>query len=69
MKKGKKYTEVSKLVEKQKLYTKEEAVSLVKKTSTSKFDGSVEIAIKLNVDTKKTDQQLRGAIVLSKWNW
>ena len=63
-KKGKKYIQASELVEKGKLYTKEEAVELVKKTSTSKFDGSVEVAINLNLDTKKTDQQLRGAIVL-----
>ena len=63
-KKGKKYVQALELVEKGKAYTKEEAIELVKKTSTSKFDGSVEVAIKLNVDTKKTDQQLRGAIVL-----
>ena len=64
MKKGKKYIKAMELVEKHHAYTKEEAIELVKKTSTSKFDGSVEVAIKLNVDTKKTDQQLRGAIVL-----
>ena len=63
-KKGKKYVQALELIEKGKAYTKEEAVELVKKTSTSKFDGSVEVAIKLNVDTKKTDQQIRGAIVL-----
>ena len=64
MKKGKKYLEVTKLVEKSKLYSKEEAVSLVKKTSITKFDASVELAIRLNLDTKKADQQLRGATVL-----
>ena len=64
MKKGKKYVEASKLVEKSKLYTKEEAISLVKQTSYSKFDGSVELAMRLNLDTKKADQQLRGAFVL-----
>ena len=64
MKKGKKYIKALELVDKSKLYTKEEAVELVKKTSTSKFDASVEIAFNLNLDTKKTDQQLRGAIVL-----
>ena len=63
-KKGKKYVQALELVERGKAYTKEEAIELVKKTSTSKFDGSVEVAIKLNVDTKKTDQQIRGAIVL-----
>ena len=45
-------------------YTKEEAIKLVKETATTSFDSSVEIAIKLNLDTKKADQQLRGAIVL-----
>ena len=65
-KRSKKYTEAVSKIEKSKVYTKEEAVKLVKETSTSKFDGSVEIAIRLNLDTKKADQQLRGAIVLPK---
>ena len=64
MRKGKKYLEVSKLVEKNKLYSLEEAVELVKKTTVTKFDSSVELAMRLNLDTKKADQQLRGAIVL-----
>ena len=64
MKKGRKYEEACKKVDNTKLYTKEEAVKLVKETSTTKFDSSVEIAIKLNLDTKKADQQLRGAFVL-----
>ena len=64
MKRGKKYLEASKLVEKNKLYTKEEAVKLVKQTSVTNFDSSVELALKLNLDTKKADQQLRGALVL-----
>ena len=64
MKKGKKYAEVAKLAEKNKLYTLEEAVSLVKKTSYAKFDSSVELAMNLNLDTKKADQQLRGTICL-----
>ena len=64
MKKGKKYVEAKKLVEKNKLYTKEEAIKLVKETSVSKFNASVELAVRLNLDTKKADQQLRGAIVL-----
>ena len=63
---GKKYTEALSKVEKGKVYYKEEAVKLVKATSTSSFDGSVEIAMRLNLDTKKADQQLRGAIVLPK---
>lgn len=64
MKKGKKYVEALKKVEKNKLYTKEEAIHLVKETSITKFDGSVELALRLNLDTKKADQQLRGATVL-----
>ena len=66
MKKGKKYTEASQKVEKNKLYTKEEAVKLVKETSPSSFDATVELAMRLNLDTKKADQQLRGAVVLPK---
>lgn len=64
MKKSKKYLEASKKVEKSKLYTKEEAIKLVKETSITNFDSSVELAMRLNLDTKKADQQLRGAIVL-----
>lgn len=64
MKKGKKYLEASKLVDKNKAYTKEEAVKLVKETSVTNFDSSVELALRLNLDTKKADQQLRGALVL-----
>ena len=63
---SKKYTEAMSKVERNKVYTKEEAVKLVKETSTSSFDGTVEIAMRLNIDTKKADQQLRGAIVLPK---
>ena len=61
---GKKYVEALGKIEKGKAYTKEEAVKLAKETSISKFDGSVEVAVRLNLDTKKADQQLRGAIVL-----
>ena len=64
MKKGKKYVEALSKIEKGKAYTKDEAIKLVKETSTSSFDASVELAMRLNLDTKKADQQLRGAIVL-----
>lgn len=61
---GKKYEEAAKLIDKDKLYDPEEAVELVKKTASAKFDESVEVAIKLGVDPKHADQQVRGAIVL-----
>ena len=61
---GKKYVEASNKVEKNKAYGVEEAVQLVKETSITKFDSSVEVAMNLSIDTKKSDQQLRGSIVL-----
>jgi large subunit ribosomal protein L1 len=61
---GKKYVEASSKVEKNKEYDITEAISLVKNTSITKFDSSVEVAMNLNIDTKKSDQQLRGSIVL-----
>ena len=61
---GKKYVEASKKCDKNKEYTLEEAIKLVKETSTTSFDASVELVLRLNIDTKKADQQLRGAIVL-----
>jgi len=64
MKKGKKYTAALEKVDRNKLYSLEEAVKLVKETSISSFDGSVELAVRLNLDTRKSEQQLRGAIVL-----
>ena len=63
-KRGKRYNEALTKIEKGRVYTKEEACKLVKETSNSKFDGTIEIAMHLNVDTKKADQQLRGAINL-----
>ena len=64
MKKSKRYVANLEQVEKNKLYTKEEAIKLVKGTSNTKFDSTVEVAMNLNLDVKKADQQLRGAIVL-----
>lgn len=63
-KRGKKYQEASKLVEKHKLYDVEEAIALVKQASKAKFDETVELHIKLGVDGRHADQQVRGAIVL-----
>ena len=63
-KNGKKYVEASKKVDSTKLYSVDEAISLVKETSVTKFDSTVEVAIKLNIDAKKSDQNLRGSFVL-----
>lgn len=65
---GKKYVEASSKVEKSKNYELTEAVKLAKETSITKFDSSIELAIKLNIDTKKADQQLRGSLVLPNGN-
>jgi len=64
MKKGKKYIEAAKLVDKQKLYDVTEAIDLVQKTSTCKFDATVEAHVRLGVDSRHADQQVRGAVVL-----
>lgn len=63
-KKGKKYSEALKLVDRSKSYDSKEAIELVKKASTAKFDETVEAAFRLGVDPKKADQQIRGAMVL-----
>jgi large subunit ribosomal protein L1 len=63
-KKGKKYAEAAKLVDRDKLYDPAEAVELVKKTATAKFDETIEAAIRLGVDPKKQDQAVRGVVVL-----
>ena len=64
MKKGKRYAEARKLVDRTNLYDVEEAVSLVKKSATAKFDETVEAHIRLGVDGRHADQQVRGAVVL-----
>ena len=61
---GKKYAEAAKLVDKTKLYDPAEAVDILKKMDTAKFDETVELAVNLNVDPKYADQQVRGALVL-----
>ena len=67
-KSGKKYVEASKLVDKHTNYSINEAIELAKKTAITKFDSSVELAVKMNLDTKKADQQLRGSLVLPYGN-
>ncbi len=64
MKHGKKYNESVKLVERAKLYDIEEAMDLSVKTSTAKFDETVEVHVRLGVDSRHADQQVRGAVVL-----
>ena len=61
---SKKYVEVSKDIDTNTLYSKDEAIKLVKKTTITKFDSTIDVAIKLNVDPKKSDQQLRGSLVM-----
>ena len=61
---GKKYQAAIKLIDKNKVYSIEEACKLVKQTSTVKFDSSVDISFNLNINTKLADQQIRGTVVL-----
>jgi len=61
---GQRYNELAKLIDPKKLYSPEEAIDLVRKTSGVKFDASVEIHIKLGIDPKQGDQQIRGTVVL-----
>ena len=63
-KKGKKLQDAAKLIDRSALYSVEEAVALAQKTSTVNFDATVEVAFKLGIDTRKNDQQIRGAVVL-----
>ncbi len=64
MKHGKKYVDSSKLIDKSKLYETDEALDICVKTATAKFDETVEVHVKLGVDSRHADQQVRGAIVL-----
>ena len=64
MKKGKNYLAKKEMIEQGKLYDVHEAVALVKKMATAKFDETIELHVKLGVDSRHADQQVRGAIVL-----
>ena len=64
MKRGKRYKELTKLVTKGHVYELDEAIDLVQKSATAKFDETIELHIKLGVDSRHADQQVRGAVVL-----
>ena len=64
MKHGKKYVDSAKLIDRSKFYDTNEALELCVKTATAKFDETVEVHVKLGVDSRHADQQVRGAIVL-----
>ncbi|WP_316631957.1 50S ribosomal protein L1 [uncultured Ruminococcus sp.] len=64
MKHGKKYVDAAKLIDRTKLYDTTEAVETVVKTATAKFDETIELHVKLGVDSRHADQQVRGAVVL-----
>lgn len=68
MKQGKKYRAAAELIEKDRLYTIEEAAPLLKKTSTTKFDSAIDVSFALNVNPTKADQLIRGTIVLPHGN-
>jgi large subunit ribosomal protein L1 len=68
MKRAKKYVAAASKVEAGKLYTIEEAVALVKETSTVKFDATIDVSFKLNVNPKQADQQVRGTLILPHGN-
>jgi large subunit ribosomal protein L1 len=63
-KRGKRYSEAAKLVDKEKLYSPEEALELVKRTASTKFDETIEAHIRLGVDPRHADQQVRGTVLL-----
>ena len=68
MKKGKKYLAVEKTIDANKLYTIAEAAELVKTTSTTKFDATIDVSFHLNVDPKQADQAIRGTVILPHGN-
>ncbi|MFD2115007.1 50S ribosomal protein L1 [Paenibacillus yanchengensis] len=63
-KRGKKYVEAAKLIDREAAYAPAQAIEIVKKTATAKFDESIEMAVRLGVDPRKQDQAVRGVVVL-----
>ena len=68
MKRGKKYQAALALIDAKKVYALEEACELVKKTTTVKFDSTIDVSFRLNVDPRQADQQIRGTLVLPHGN-
>ena len=68
MKRAKKYVAAISKIESGKIYTIEEACALVKETSTVKFDATIDVSFRLNVDPKQADQQVRGTLILPHGN-
>ncbi|MFA7032933.1 MAG: 50S ribosomal protein L1, partial [Bacilli bacterium] len=68
MKRSKKYLAAFEKVETDKVYSLEEAIKLVKETSTVKFDATIDVSLNLNVDPKQADQQVRGTLILPNGN-
>ena len=67
-KKGKKYQAVAAKVDSAKVYSLEEACALAKETSTVKFDSTIDVSFRLNVDPRQADQQIRGTLTLPHGN-
>jgi len=68
-KRGKKYIEVNKKVDRLKKYTFKEAIELAIESSYVKFDDSVDISVRLGVDPRHADQMVRGTVFSSSWHW
>ncbi len=64
MKRGKRYQQVAELVDRNKLYSLDEAAEIIKKTATAKFDETIDLAVRLGLDPRQADQNIRGAVSL-----
>ena len=67
-KRGKKYREVAKLVDRMRAYSPAEAIELARKTSPTNFDATVEVHLNMGVDPRHADQQVRGVVLLPPWH-